>query len=101
MKMVKKKTVVVMVLAVVSVLVVAGAAFALSPGTETTGAELYDLIVNKFIKGPIGAAAGTGFMVVGAVMAAMGKMSAAIYPLIGGGILASASALANSLGMIA
>ncbi len=99
MQMNRKKMVVV-VLAALSIVAVASVAFALSPGAETTGLELYDLIVNKFIKGPIGAAAGTAFMVIGAVMAAMGKIGAAVYPLIGGGVLASASALANSLGMV-
>jgi len=100
MQKIDRKRIIVMVLAALAVIAVAGSAFALAPGSETTGLELYDLVVNKFIKGPIGAAAGTGFMVVGAVMAAMGKISAAVWPLIGGGVLASASALANSLGMV-
>ena len=88
---------------VLAVLAIAGAAFALTGGTSgttTVGADLYDLVVNKFIAGPIGAAAGTGFIVVGAVMAVMGKISGAIWPLIGGGMLASASTLATSLGLL-
>ena len=97
----KKKT----IMCVVAVLVVAVAsttAFALTGGSNTTGVgyELYDLVVNKFINGPIGGAAGTGFIVVGAVMAVLGKVSQAIWPLIGGGMLAAASGMANSLGMI-
>lgn len=93
---------VVMMLVALAVIAVAGSAFALGNGGAAgdTGYELYDLVVNKLIKGSIGAAAGTGFMVVGAVMAALGKVSAALWPLIGGGMLASASALANSLGML-
>lgn len=92
---------VVLALSVLAILVVAGTAFALNGGSTTgVGGELYKLVVEDFIKGPIGAAAGTGFIVVGAVMAVMGKISGAIWPLIGGGMLASASGMANSLGMI-
>lgn len=102
MQKIDNKKMVVMVLVALAVMAVAGSAFALGNGGAAgdVGYELFDLIVNKFIKGSIGAAAGTSFMVVGAVMAVMGKISAAIYPLIGGGMLASASALANSLGML-
>lgn len=84
------------------VVAVASVAFALNGGAGNTGVggELYKLVVVDFIQGPIGAAAGTGFIVVGAVMAVMGKISGAIWPLIGGGMLASASSMAGSLGMI-
>ena len=96
------KRVVVLVMTLLVVLATAGAAFALNGGSGNTGVggDLYDLVVNKFINGPLGAAAGTGFIVVGAVMACMGKISGAVWPLIGGGLLASASTLASSLGLL-
>lgn len=68
--------------------------------TEGVGEDLYSLIVDDFIKGPIGTAAGVVLVVVGAVGAAMGKLSAAAWPLVGGGVLVAAPTLATSLGMI-
>lgn len=68
--------------------------------TNGTGYELYELIVNDFIAGPLGTAAGVVLVVVGAIGAAMGKLSAAAWPLVGGGALALAPTLAESLGMI-
>jgi len=70
--------------------------------TTTTGVgeDLYNLIVTDFIQGPIGTAAGVVLVVVGAVGAAMGKLSAAAWPLVGGGVLVAAPTLATSLGMI-
>lgn len=101
MQKMNKKKLVVAALTALAVLAIAGVAFALNNSSgSTTGAELYDLIVNDFIKGPIGSAAGVGFIVVGAVMAVMGKISGAIWPLIGGGTLALADTLADSLGML-
>jgi len=95
-----KKKYFVMLAVVMAVVAMAGVAMAFNAGASgDVGYELYDLIVNKFIKGPIGAAGGTGLLVVGAVMAGLGKISGAAWPLVGGGILVSASALANSLGM--
>lgn len=96
----KRKKLMVMMGTGLCVLAAASAAFALSSGTGTVGGDLYDLVVNKMIAGPIGAAAGTSFIVVGAVMAVMGKISGAVWPLVGGGMLASASTIASSLGMV-
>ena len=68
--------------------------------TTGVGSDLYDLVVTKFIKGPIGTAAGVALVVMGAVGAAMGKLSTAAWPLVGGGVLVAAPTLATSLGMV-
>lgn len=97
----KKKKLVVGFVASMAVLCLSVAAFALTnTGGSTVGQELYTIIVTDFIAGPIGQAVGTIFVVVGAVMAVMGKIHTAVYPLIGGAVLASASTIATSLGAI-
>ena len=99
----KRRKMVVALMAGLLVLAVAGTAFAfMSPTGAATevGYDLYNLVVNKFIKGPIGSAAGVALVVVGAVGAAMGKLSGAAWPLIAGGILVGAPGIATSLGMI-
>lgn len=68
--------------------------------TTGVGSDLYDLVVTKFIKGPIGTAAGVALVVLGGVGAAMGQLSRAAWPLVGGGVLVAAPTLATSLGMI-
>jgi len=95
----KKRTQVLLV--VVVVLAMAGAAMAFTtPATDGVGYDLYDLIVNRFIKGPIGTATGVVFMGIGAVSAALGRVGGAVWPLVGGGALVAAPTLATSLGMI-
>lgn len=103
----KKESVVLMAVAVLvvglAVLGVVDPAEAFNAaGNATTGKghELYDLIVTDFINGPIGTTTGTVFIVVGAIMAAMGKLAGAAWPLVGGGLLVAAPNIANSLGMI-
>lgn len=88
--------------AVVLVVALAGVAFAFTSPTSNAevGYDLWDLIVNKFIKGPIGTTTGVVFMAIGAIAAALGRMSAAAWPLVGGGVLVAAPTLATSLGMI-
>lgn len=94
-----KKYSLVAVLVVVAVVAMSSAAMAFTV-TTGTGHELYDLIVTDFIGGAIGTTAGVVFIVVGAVAAALGKLSGAAWPLVGGGVLVAAPGLANSLGMV-
>lgn len=98
----KKKKIVVAVLCALAVIAVVGLAFAFtSPAVATDpGYGLWDLIVNKYIKGPIGTAAGVTILTMGAVGAAMGKLGGAAWPLVGGGMLVTAPSLAVSLGML-
>ena len=99
----KNRKVLVMVVASLVVLAIAGVAMAfVSPAAAgtTVGYDLFDLIVNKIIKGPIGTAAGVVMLAAGAVGAAMGKLSSAAWPLVGGGLLVAAPTIATSLGML-
>lgn len=96
------KKVLVTVLTVMSLVLLVGVAMAfMSPAVTTDpGYDLWNLIVNKFIKGPLGTAAGVVMLTAGAVGAAMGKLSGAVWPLVGGGVLVTAPSLAVSLGML-
>ena len=98
----RRKKVLVTVLVVMAVVAMAGVAMAfMSPSVVTDpGYDLWNLVVNKFIKGPIGTATGVVMLVAGAVGAAMGKSSGAAWPLVGGGALVTAPSLAVSLGML-
>lgn len=99
----KKEKLMMIVIVALVVLSIAGIAMAFMTPAAASGAagwEMWDLIVNKFIKGPIGTATGVVMLVAGAVGAAMGKLSSAVWPLVGGGALATAPSLAVSLGMI-
>lgn len=101
--LVKRKKAMVMALTVALVVVAAGAAYAFLAPTGAAGevgGDLYELVVDKFIKGPIGSAAGVALVVTGAIGAAMGKLTGAAWPLIGGGILVAAPSMATSLGML-
>ena len=99
----KNRKVLVLVVTSLVVLAMAGVAMAfLAPAAagSTVGYDLYDLVVNKIIKGPMGSAAGVVMLVAGAVGAAMGKLSSAAWPLVGGGLLVAAPGIATSLGML-
>jgi uncharacterized membrane protein len=95
----RKKLMVALVVALV-VVSVCSIAYAFTIPTSGTGYELYDLIVNQYILGPIGAAAGIVMLTTGAIGATMGKLGAAAWPLVGGGMLVIAPKLAGSLGML-
>ena len=91
----------VVMMAVASLIVLAaGSAFAFSATTNGVGSSLYTLIVTNIIQGPIGTAAGVVMLAGGAVGAAMGKLSAAAWPLVGGGLLIAAPSIATSMGML-
>ena len=98
----RRNNVLLTMLVVMAVVALAGVALAFTAPTVTTnpGYDLWDLIVNKFIKGPLGTAAGVVMLTAGAVGAAMGKLSGAVWPLVGGGALVTAPSLAVSLGML-
>ncbi len=100
MKVVKRKKVVVAAVTMLALLAFAACAFALNATGSTVGSGVWTLINNDLLHGPIGAAAGVGLIVTGAVMAVMGKLSAAVWPLIGGGLMGMADTIVNSLGKI-
>jgi len=61
--------------------------------------DLYDIFVNKMIKGPIGTAAGVAAMVYGGANLIVGRWSGAILPILGGAMLIKADSIASSIGM--
>ena len=93
-------------LSVVSMLVLAaGAAFAFTASSAAgfatgLGYNLYNIVVNQVVMGPIGTAGGVVMLAGGAIGAAMGKLSAAMWPLLGGGLLIAAPSIATGLGML-
>ena len=97
----KNRNVLVMVVVSLVVLAMAGVAMAFTTPTNAgVGFSLYKLIVTDIVQGPIGTAAGVVMLAGGAVGAAMGKLTAAAWPLVGGGILVAAPTIATSLGML-
>ena len=96
----KKRKVLVMSVIMLSLLAFAACAFALNSTGSTVGTGVWTLINTDLLHGPIGAAAGVGLVVTGAVMAVLGKFSAAVWPLVAGGLMGMADTIVNSLGKI-
>jgi type IV secretory pathway VirB2 component (pilin) len=61
--------------------------------------DIYKLVVQDLIQGPVGAATGVAAMVYGGIRLIMGQWGGAVWPIIGGAVLYKADALANSIGM--
>jgi len=61
--------------------------------------DLYDILVNKMIKGPVGTAAGVAAMVYGGTNLIIGRWTGAILPILGGAMLIKADSIASSVGM--
>lgn len=79
--------------------VLTGSAFAFTPPSGGLMYDIYDIVVNDLIKGPVGAAAGVAAMVFGGVKLMMGQWGGAVWPILGGAVLYKADTLATSLGM--
>lgn len=90
------------ILAVVSVLVITTqAALAFTSGSATdTGFEFWDFVVNKGIKGPIGATIGVLMIGGGMVLGGLGKLQGAVWPLIAGGGFIATPGIVTSMGMV-
>lgn len=61
--------------------------------------DLYDISVNKLLKGPAGFVAGVGAMVFGAISLLRGAILQAIPAVLGGAVLIKADSIVSSLGM--
>jgi hypothetical protein len=61
--------------------------------------DIYDILVNKMINGPVGTATGVGLMVYGGIRLALGQFTGAVLPILGGATLVKAESLAQSIGM--
>jgi hypothetical protein len=64
------------------------------------GGDIYDIAVNKILKGPIGTVAGIAAICIGAVSAIKGQYMAAIPAALGGVALLKADSILHSMGLI-
>jgi len=71
-----------------------------APTSGTFAYDIYDIGVNKVLKGPIGFVAGSAAIVLGAVSAVRAQIMGAIPAVLGGAALIKADAIVTSLGML-
>ena len=75
--------------------------FAISPPSSGTFAyDLYDLAVNKILKGPIGYVGGIAAMVIGAISLISGRILTAVPCILGGAALLKADTLIQGIGLL-
>jgi hypothetical protein len=78
----------------------AGVASAIStPASGAFAYDVYDVGVNKVLKGPIGFIGGVGAIVFGAVTAIRGAILQALPALLGGGVLIKSDTIVETLGV--
>ena len=77
-----------------------GTAIAYTGDTTGTAGELYDVVVNQLLNGPVGFVGGVAALIFGTACLVMGRITPAILSLVGGAILIKAPDIATSLGMI-
>jgi len=71
-----------------------------TPSTGSFAYDIYDIAVDKFLKGPIGFVGGVVAMTVGAIAAIQARILLAIPAVLGGALLLKADSIVTSLGMI-
>lgn len=77
--------------------------YAVTAPTNTSGTfayDIYDIAVEKILKGPIGFVGGAAAVVLGAVSAIGGRIFTAIPCILGGAALLKADAITESLGLL-
>lgn len=62
--------------------------------------DVYDIVVNDILKGPIGFTGGVAAMALGAIMAMQAKIMAAVPTVVGGAMLMKADTLVTSMGAL-
>jgi hypothetical protein len=70
------------------------------PASGTFAYDLYDIAVNKILKGPIGYVGGMAAMVVGAISLIGGRILTAVPCVLGGAALLKADTLIQGLGLL-
>ena len=68
--------------------------------STTLGFTVYDIIVTKMLKGPIGGAAGVAFIALGAIQAVRNNLIGAVPAVLAGGILIKADSVVRALGAL-
>ena len=85
---------------VLTITLLTGTVMAYTGGTTGTAGELYDVVINQLLNGPVGFVAGASALMFGVACLVMGRITPAILSLVGGALLIKAPDIATSLGMI-
>lgn len=71
-----------------------------APASGSFAYDIYDVAVNKILKGPVGFVGGVGTIVMGGISAVRGQVLPAVLATLGGGVILKADALTTSLGAL-
>lgn len=71
-----------------------------APSSGSFAYDVYDIAVNKILKGPIGFVGGAAAIVLGAVNAIGGRIFTAVPCILGGAALLKADTITESLGLL-
>ncbi len=71
-----------------------------APGAGSFAYDLYDITVNKILKGPIGFVGGVGAVAAGAVAVIRQMLAPGLLALLGGAAMLKADTIVESLGMM-
>ena len=87
-------------MAVAMVLGLSGIASAITaPAAGSFAYDVYDIGVNKILKGPVGFVGGVAAIVIGAIAAIRAQIMLAIPAILGGAVILKADTITTSLGM--
>ena len=90
-----------MAILTIGLVAVSSAAFAITaPVAGDFAYDVYDIGVNKIVKGPIGYVGGMGAIAFGAIQAAKNQVLMAVPAIIGGAIILKADAVVATMGML-
>ncbi|MEM3771631.1 MAG: hypothetical protein QXW80_04925 [Candidatus Micrarchaeia archaeon] len=81
-------------------LLASGAVAITTPSQGSFAYDLYDIVVEKLLKGPAGFVAGCGAVIYGAASLIMGRILPAVLGIAGGALLIKADSIAQSLGLL-
>lgn len=71
-----------------------------APSSGSFAYDVYDIAINKILKGPIGFVCGGAAIVLGAVNAIGGRVMSAVPCVLGGAAILKADAITESLGLL-
>jgi hypothetical protein len=96
----EQRTVILTLVSVIMLGVVQIAQAISAPASGAFAYDLYDVGVNKIVKGPIGFVGGVVAMVAGAIAAIQARIMLALPAILGGAALLKADSIVSSLGAI-
>jgi hypothetical protein len=71
-----------------------------APTSGSFAYDMYDIVVNKMLKGPVGFVAGLAAIAFGAVNLIQARIMAALPAILGGALLIKADTVTSSLGLV-